>query len=328
MPIIDAHHHLWDRPGSRYMFEDFADDARAGHTIVGSVFVEASSRQHGAVGTMYRADGPEEERSLGETAFAAVAAAMARSGRYGSTGLCAGMVAYVDLRLGARADGILAQHAACPGVRGIRNMTAWHADAAIRNPDLATTPGMLAEPAFLDGFKRLQRFGLSFDALVFAPQIPELTDLARQFPDTRIVLDHFGGVMGTGSYAGRRDLAMAEWRRDLANLARCPNTYLKIGGMASPRGGFGLAGRTEPARSEELATLWRPYVETCVEVFGAGRCMFESNFPVDKQWITYVSLWNAFKIVTSGWTDAERQAVFKHTAMDFYRLDLMPACQA
>lgn len=321
LKIIDPHHHFWDRPGFRYMLDDFLADIADGHNIVGSVFVEGGSRQQ-VGGSMYRADGPEELRSLGETEFVDDLAAVARTGRHGPAGLCAGIVSYVDLRLGEAVKPVLARHAQMPRVRGVRNMTAWHADPAIRNRDLDTTPGMLDEPAFRKGFAALEEFGFSFDALVFVPQIPELVGLSRAFPGVRIVLDHLGGVMGAGSYAGRRNEAFLEWRAHLAELARCPNVHVKIGGLSSPRGGFGLDGRARPAQSDELAGHWRPYVETCIELFGAERCMFESNFPIDKQWVTYASVWNAFKIITRNCSASERHALFFQTAGDFYRLDL------
>jgi predicted TIM-barrel fold metal-dependent hydrolase len=322
MRIIDAHHHFWDRPGFRYMFDDFRADVLAGHNIVASVFIEASARQHSTVGTMYRADGPEELRSLGETEFVNGIAAVARSGLYVPVGICAGIVAYVDLRLADRVPPILERHMAMQRVRGIRNSSPWHEDPAMRNPDLVTHPGMLDEPDFRRGFAHFAKTGLTFDAWILSPQIPELTRLARDFPGVKIVLDHIGGIIGAGSYAGRRDEAMVEWREHLRGLAGCPNAYIKLGGMAAPRGGFGLQDRDMPAGSDELAAKWKPYVEICVDLFGPERCMFESNFPVEKQWIPYTSLWNAFKKLSSGYAPHERDSLFFRTALDFYALDI------
>ena len=322
LPIVDPHHHFWDRPGFRYLFDDFLADIRSGHNVVGSVFIEASSRQHSSAGTMYRAGGPEELRSLGETEFVNGIAAIASSGQRGPAGLCAGIVAFVDLRLAERTAPVLALHRSMARVKGIRNMTAWHADSAIHNPALETTAGMLAEPSFRRGFVELASSGLTFDAWLFAPQIPELVDLAHAFPGVRIVLDHLGGIMGIGSYAGRRDEATMEWRRDLHDLARCPNAYVKLGGMASPRGGFSLDHRDRPPSSDELARHWKPYVEICIEEFGTDRCMFESNFPVEKQWVTYNSLWNAFKKITAGYSASDRRNLFFGTANEFYSLNL------
>ena len=324
LPIVDAHHHVWDRPGFRYMFDELQADLDSGHRALGTVFVEASSRQKTDIGTMYRADGPEALRSLGETEFVNGLAAMARSGRHGAAGTCAGIVAYVDLRIGAPARRILAQHQALPRVRGVRNMTAWDADPTLANADLLTHPGMLGEPAFRRGFAALARTGLCFDAWVFAPQIPEVTDLAEAFPEVRIVLDHAGGILGAGPYAPKGRQPFRDWKAALKRLARCANAYVKLGGLGSPRTGFSFRDRPRPPDSEELAGLWRPYVETCIELFGANRCMFESNFPVDKQYYSYRTVWNAFKRITAACPAAQRAALFSQTAIDCYGLELPP----
>ncbi|MGH7118007.1 MAG: amidohydrolase family protein [Acetobacteraceae bacterium] len=322
LPIVDAHHHVWDRSGFRYMFEELRADLEAGHRIIGTVFVEASSRQRTDLGTMYRADGPEALRSVGETEFVNGLAAMARSGRYGPPGTCAGIVAYVDLRLGENVQPVLDRHRSLPRVRGIRNMTAWDADPAFANPDLVTYAGMLSEPCFRRGVAALARTNLRFDAWVFAPQIPEVINLARQFPRLRIVLDHAGGILGSGSFKGKRSEAFADWKIHLSRLARCANVYVKLGGMGAPRTGFFFRDRQRPPDSLELASLWRPYIETCIELFGPKRCMFESNFPVDKQFYNYKSVWNAFKRVTAAFSPEERDALFRGTAVECYELEL------
>ncbi len=322
--IVDAHHHVWDRPGSRYMFEELQADLGAGHRIIGTVFVEASSRQKTDLGTMYRADGPEALRSLGETEFVNGLAAMARSGLYGPEGTCAGIVAYVDLRLAEEVQPVLAQHLALPRVRGVRNMTAWDPDPAVANPDLVTRAGMLCEPQFRRGFAALAATRLCFDAWVFAPQIPEVIDLAEAFPHVRIVLNHAGGFLGAGSYKARGAEPFRDWKAHLSRLARCTNAYVKLGGMGSPRTGVSFRDRPRPPDSEELAALWRPYVETCIELFGADRCMFESNFPVDKQYYSYTTVWNAFKRIMASSSTADRNALFSQTAIECYGLDLPP----
>ncbi|MBU6499101.1 MAG: amidohydrolase family protein [Rhodospirillales bacterium] len=322
LPIVDAHHHVWDRPGFRYMFEELQADFSAGHRIIGSVFVEASSRQKTGLGTMYRADGPEALRSLGESEFVNGLAAMARSGLYGPEGTCAGIVAYVDLRLAEEAQPVLTRHHALPRVRGVRNMTAWDADPAVANRDLVTHAGMLRDPQFRRGFAALAATGLCFDAWVFAPQIPEVIDLAEAFPQTRIVLNHAGGCLGAGSYKARGPEPFREWKADLSRLARCRNAYVKLGGMGSPRTGVAFRDRPRPPDSRELAELWRPYVETCIELFGADRCMFESNFPVDKQYYSYTTLWNAFKRITASCGAVDRISLFGQTAIECYGLEL------
>ena len=322
LPVVDAHHHVWDRPGFRYMFEELQADLFAGHRIIGTVFVEASSRQKTDLGTMYRADGPEALRSLGETEFVNGLAATARSGQYGPEGTCAGIVAYVDLRLGDDVQSVLARHQSMPRVRGIRNMTAWDADPAVANPDLVTHAGMLREEQFRRGFAALAGRGLCFDAWVFAPQIPEVIDLAEAFPQVRIVLNHAGGILGAGSYGASGAQPFRDWKAHLSGLAHCANAYVKLGGMGSPRTGFSFRNRQRPPDSQELAGLWRPYVETCIELFGPDRCMFESNFPVDKQYYNYTTVWNAFKRITAAFGATERNALFSETAIECYGLEL------
>lgn len=322
LPIVDAHHHVWDRPGFRYMFRELQADLGAGHRIIGTVFVEASSRQGTDLGTMYCADGPEALRSLGETEFVNGLAAMARSGQYGPRGTCAGIVAYVDLRLGDEVQPLLDRHRSLPRVRGIRNMTAWDADPAVANPDLVTHAGMLSEPRFRRGFAALARTELCFDAWVFAPQIPEVAGLAEQFPQVRVVLDHAGGILGAGAFKARSSKAFTDWKANLSCLPRYANVYVKLGGMGAPRTGFFFRDRPRPPDSLELAGLWRPYIETCIELFGPQRCMFESNFPVDKQFYSYTSLWNAFKRITAACSPVERDALFRGSAVECYRLEL------
>ena len=328
-PICDAHHHLWDRPipggrSFRYFLEDFAQDASAGHNVRASVLVEAGARLRPGLcaGAMYRASGPEMLRSLGETEFYNGSAAIARSGDYGPVDLCAGIVAYVDLRLGDAVAEVLDRHCAMTRVRGIRNLTFWHAAPELNFVDLETRPGMLMEPQFRQGFRHLAARNLVYDATALGPQIEEVSELARAFPETRIVLDHLGGILGAGPYKGRRDVAFREWRSALLLLATQPNTFVKIGGMSADRGGFGLAHRQMPSSSQELAELWRPYFETVIELFGPARCMFESNFPVEKSAVGYVVLWNAFKRLAVGLSQAERNSLFFETALRVYDLDI------
>jgi predicted TIM-barrel fold metal-dependent hydrolase len=179
---------------------------------------------------------------------------------------------------------------------------------------------MLADRRFREGFGCLAPLGLSFDAWLYHPQLPELADLARAFPGTTIVVNHVGGPIRVGPYAGRRDEAFAEWAASVADLARCPNVAMKIGGLGMRLLGFAFRDRAAPPGSAELAELWRPYVERCIESFGAERCMFESNFPVDKAYYGYRACWNAFKRLAAGASDDEKHALFAGTATRTYRL--------
>jgi predicted TIM-barrel fold metal-dependent hydrolase len=278
---------------------------------------------------MHRADGPEALRPVGETEFVTGVAAMSASGRYGPARVCAGIVGHADLRLGAPVQEVLEAHLAAGGgrFRGVRQFTARDAAAHAHYGHPPGTlfdgaPGQLADPAFRAGFARLAPLGLSFDAWLLHPQLPELTALARAFPDTAIVLDHTGTPLGVGAYAGRRDAVFADWAAGLRELATCPNVAVKLGGLGMTLLGFDFEEGTAPPSSERLATAWRPYVETCLEAFGADRCMFESNFPVDKAAYSYAVFWNACKRLTQGASAAEKQALFSGSAARFYRLTL------
>ena len=315
LPIVDPHHHLWDRPGWRYLLDELLADTSSGHNVVATVYVQARA--------MYRAMGAEEMRPVGETEFINGVAAMSASGIYGKTKACAGIVGHADLTLGSRVEPVLAALIRAGGdrFRGIRHITAWDADPSIRNPAYSPPRGLLGDKAFREGFAVLGRLGLSFDAWLYHPQIGELADLARAFPATRIVLNHVGGPIGMGAYAGKRDEVFAVWAASIKALAACPNACVKLGGLGMRMGGFGFHEQPEPPSSEALAAAWRPYVETCIAAFGASRCMFESNFPVDKGSYGYPVFWNACKLLAKGASKTEKADLFAGAAARFYRLD-------
>ena len=313
-PIVDAHHHLWDRGGQRYMIEEITGDIASGHNIVATVYVDCRS--------MYRAGGPEALRPVGEVEFANGVAAMSASGGYGSAALCAGIVGHANLLLGDAARAVLeAEIAAGNGrFRGIRHASAWDADASIGGNYSTRPKGLLLDTTFRKGFACLAPLGLSFDAWLFHPQIGELTDLARAFPDTRIVLDHCGGPIGVGSYANRRQEIFPVWQAQVREIAKCRNVVVKLGGLAMRLLGYDFHERPIPPSSEDAAAAWRPYIESCIEAFGPERCMFESNFPPDKGQCSYQVIFNAFKRIAAPYSETEKTALFQKTATDFYRL--------
>ncbi len=315
LPIVDPHHHLWDRADWRYMLPDLLADLNAGHNVTATVFVQCRA--------FHRAGGPEEMRPLGETEFVNGVAAMSASGQYGAARVCAGIVGHADLRLGARVGAVLDAHLRAGGgrFRGIRHITAHDDDPVMLNPGYPMPARLMEDASFREGFATLGRAGLTFDAWLYHPQIAELTALARAFPDARIVLDHVGGPLGIGRYAGQREAVFAAWRPAIRELAGCTNVHVKLGGLGMRINGFGFEEAQDPPSSEQLATAWRPYVETCIEAFGAERCMFESNFPVDKGSYSYAVCWNTFKRLASGASAAEKAALFSGTATRFYRLD-------
>jgi len=315
LPIVDPHHHLWDRADWRYLLNELLADTNSGHNIVATVFIQARA--------MYRRTGPEEMRPVGETEFVNGIAAMSASGIYGKTRVCAGIVGHADLALGSRVEPILLAHIRAGGdrLRGIRHITAWDTDNSVRNPAYSPPRRLLADRSFREGFAVLVRLGLSFDAWLFHPQIDELADLARAFPEAMIVLNHVGGPIGIGAYSGRHKEVFPVWADSIKGLATCPNVFVKIGGLGMRLGGFGFHEQAEPPSSETLAATWRPYVETCIEAFGASRSMFESNFPVDKGSYSYSVFWNACKLLAQGASSGEKAGLFANTARRFYRLD-------
>lgn len=310
LPIIDAHHHLYDRADNRYLADDLRADTASGHAIRTTVFIECRTR--------YRASGDPLLAPVGETAY------VAETAEASAQPICGAIVGYVDLQAGARAGEILAAHvdAGKGRFRGVRNVSAWHADPAARGSSREPAPpDLLRRAAFREGFACLAPAGLSFDAWLYHSQIDDLVDLARAFPETAIVLDHLGGPIGIGPYADRRAEVLADWRAALRRLAACENVRIKIGGFGMRLFGFGLHERPAPPDSETLAAAWRPYVETAIDAFGPSRAMLESNFPVDKGTCSYCVLWNAFKRVTHGYAAEERAALFAGTAQRFYRLE-------
>ena len=316
LPIVDPHHHLWERPGWRYMLDDLLADTNSGHNIVATVFVQCRS--------MHRAGGPEAFRPVGETEFVNGVAAMSASGGYGAAKICAGIGGHADLRLGGHARDVLEAHIRAGGgrFRGIRHITAYDADPTLMNPAYNPPPGLMGDKSFREGFARLAPLNLTFDAWLYHPQIGDVTALAQAFPGTGICLNHIGGPLAIGKYAGKRDEVFATWSKSIHDLAACPNVVVKLGGMAMRINGWDFHEKADPPASETLAAAWKPYVETCIEAFGANRCMFESNFPVDKGSYGYAPFWNACKLLAKGASAAEKTDLFSGTAARFYRLDL------
>ena len=310
--IVDPHHHLW-RQGrwGRYLLDDLWADTGSGHWVERTVFVECSAE--------YLQEGAEELRPVGETEFVAQVAAQAEQGPQGAARI-RGIVGFADLMLGADVEKVLQAHLEVGAglFRGIRHAASWDA-----SPELKTDrpPHLYLEAKFREGFACLGRLGLSFDAWNFHPQIPELAELARAFPDTTIILDHFGGPLGIGPYSGKRDEVFEEWKKNIEELSLCPNVVVKLGGLAQSINGFGWHERERPPSSDEIVEANRPYYLHAIEKFGPDRCMFESNFSVEKLSVSYHVLWNAFKKIVAEFSEAEKEALFSGTAARVYRLE-------
>ncbi|HSW16736.1 MAG TPA: amidohydrolase family protein [Ramlibacter sp.] len=312
-PIVDPHQHLWDGHHT-YLVPQLLQDLACGHDIRGTVFVECSF--------MYRADGDPRFASVGEVEWANGVGAEFASGAHGPLRANAGIVGRVDLTLGTAAREVLqACKARAPDrFKGIRHMAAWDASAEVSTLRRPPPQDLLLDARFREGFAQLAPLGLSFDAWVYHPQLPQLVDLVDAFPDTRVIVDHCGGLAAKGPYAMRREESFREWQASIRELARRPNTVVKVGGLNMRLFNFPFIDRDLPPTSEELAQAWKPIVETCIEAFGPRRTMFESNFPPDKCGVSPRVLWNAFKRLAAPYSEDEKAALFAGTAVDVYRL--------
>lgn len=316
LPIVDAHHHVWEShpfpPFDPYDETDLlADKAQSGHRILATVFVDSH--------TSYRTDGPEPLRVVGETAYAerVANAALAQGGL--TAGACAAIAPSADLRLGAAVGDVLDAHAAVTDrFRGIRHMTAYDRDVPASH---GNGEGVMMRPDFRAGFAELVRRDLSFDAWLLQPQLSEAIDLARTFPEARIILDHVGGPLAIGRFAADLQGSFADWKAQMTTLSTCPNVMVKVGGLNMGMAGVDALSRDRPFTSQEMATAQRDYILTTIDLFGPARCMFESNVPVDTHGASYAVIWNAFKLLSQDFTSDERSRLFMGTAMEAYRIN-------
>ena len=319
LPICDPHHHFWDYrteriPYQRYLLHELADDLNCGHNIGSTVFIEARA--------MYRADGPEEMRPVGEVEFVQGLAAASASGLYGPARAAAAIIGHANLNLGIAVEPVLeALRQASPyHFRGIRHSVTWDPHPEVENTAAHNMPGQLASGKFREGAKVLAGMGLSLEGWLYFPQLPELADFAKAVPELTIILNHIGGLIRVGPYAGRDEEVMGMWRSGIAAVAQCSNVVCKLGGIGMPRTGFDWHTRARPIGSEELAADMAPLLNYCIEQFGPERCMFESNFPVDKVSYSHHILYNAFKLVSAGYSATERANLFHDTAARVYRI--------
>jgi L-fuconolactonase len=317
LPIVDAHHHLWNRPGARYLSAEMSRDIEeSGHNVVATVYMDS--------GSGYLTEGPESLRSVGETTWVLGESRATK----GTTAFGLGIISRTDFRLGDDVRPVLEAHLAAGQGRfkGIRQLAIWDADDSLTDPAVQSTmgcgPGLLADESFRRGFRWLGEFGLTFDTWVYSPQLEEVGDLADAFSDTTIVLNHCGTPLAQGGYAARREATRSAWSEALKELGKRANVYCKLGGMAKWLTGSELHLQPVPPSSDELVQAWRPYFEACIEAFGPSRCMFESNFPQEKPSCGYGPFWNACKKISADLDPADRLDLFVGSAGRAYRLDL------
>lgn len=334
LPIIDPHHHLWDlRPlidafpeprhgfiealidNAYYTFDQLHAHLTGGHNIVGTVFMEC--------GAFYRADADDDYKVVGEVEYVNGVAAQSACGLYGNLRACAAIVGHANLLLGDGAAPVLErlQAAAPDRFKGIRHQAAWDADPNTLGPPFHAPEGLYRDTTFREGFAHLGKMGLTFDAWLLEPQLSDVIDLARAFPDQPICLDHCGTPLNIGPYKGTLHERFDGWREAIHELAQCENVVVKLGGLAMVFCGLPEEGPAAGKSSEHLAALWRPYIETCIEAFGPQRAMFESNYPVDYWGADYQVLWNTFKRLTQGASDDEKRALYAGTAARFYGIE-------
>ena len=310
--IVDPHHHLWIRPGHQYLLPELWFDTGSGHCIEKTIYVECKSQ--------FRQDGPEHLRCLGETEFVAKQAESS-TGHEGRAEI-AGIISFADLTAGEEVQEVLEGHERLGKgrFRGIR-----HPLAFARHPEVLWLPGRGVEnlyqhEGFRSGVRLLGKMNLTYDSWHYHYQNSEFADLARAAPDTQMVLDHFGTPLGVGPYANRRDEIFAQWKKDIADIARCENVVAKLGGMAMPDNGFNWHTRDRPATSDEWVNAQSRYYLHAIECFGPDRCMLESNFPVDRRSISYAVLYNGLKKMVAGFSEDEKHAMFRGTAERVYRI--------
>ena len=312
--IIDPHHHLWESPAGmwgRYVLEDLWADTDSGHNIEKTVFIECRSG--------YAEESPEHLQPVGETRY--VAGVAAESAKTAGKATIAAIVGHANLTLGDTVEEVFAAHEEAGNglFRGIRHAGPFDTTGTLKNPGRNTESPYL-NPEFQAGVRRLGRLGYTYDTWHFFHQNHEYLKLARACPDTTMVLDHFGTPLGVGPYAGKQAEIYQQWKSDIEEIAQCPNVVAKLGGMAMPDNGFGWHDDPAPPSSDAFVAAQRKYFLHTIECFGPERCMFESNYPVDRLSISYHVLWNGLKKIVAEFSESEKDAMFYGTAARVYQI--------
>ena len=291
---------------------ELAADLSSGHNIVATVYAECHS--------MYRSRGAKEQRSLGETEFVRGQAAMSASGGFGAAQACDVMFGNVDLMLGGAVEPLIEQHLDASGgrFRGVRLSSGWHADEKIGN--VATEPQLLINPRIKEAVGVIERMGMSLDCWLYHTQLDEVAQLADAYPELTIILNHVGTPILGGPYRGKTDEVFSEWKAAIHRISQRENVFVKLGALPIRMPGY-EGDRSLPPSSIEVAAAWRPWMQTCIEAFGPGRSMYESNFPVQKRWCSYQVCWNAFKRISADASESEKSDLFAGAAARAYSID-------
>jgi len=318
LPIVDSHIHLFDLPNNRYMLEDYLADAQGGHNVLAAIYCETQ--------TFARKGGPEWMRPLGEVEFANGVAAMTATGRYGKCVVGVGIIGHANLTFGSKIGELLDRcMAAAPDrYRGVRHVTLDYPDERPFQFIMTYRPpaGVLETPGFPLGLAELQKRNLSFDAAIYDPSLPRLTELIDQFADLTFVLNHIGNFVGVDMTKEERGEQFRKLSGNLKRIAERPNVVCKVGGLGMPTVGFGFEKRQDVIGYEELAEAWRPHVELAIDAFGTSRCLIESNFPPDGRSSGFIPTMNALKYILRGLSAEEKLDVFARNAARVYRVDI------
>ena len=318
IPIIDPHHHLWDVGFGRYYIEELLEDINSsGHNILSTVYIMSSSNTK-----IYSKDGLEEFKPLTEIEFATSEGKRADLIPNNRVKVNASIVGSVDLTYGNKLQPVLekAVNISEGRLKGIRMLLASHTDPRISSGAVKSDLGLMLHPNFIDGAKCVQDANLSLDFWIYHTQLNEMEKIARALPDLTIILNHIGGPIHIGEYEGKQAATHREWRSAMMRLSRIPNINVKLGGLGMAVNGAKFHNSKFPPNSVQLSDIWKPWIYETIDMFGFDRCMFESNFPVDKGSCSYGALWNAFKIIAKDMSDDEINKLFSKNAAKIYKI--------
>tara|TARA_B100001142_G_scaffold213228_1_gene211339 strand:+ start:1885 stop:2913 length:1029 start_codon:yes stop_codon:yes gene_type:complete len=315
LPIIDPHHHLWNGDNQLassfpYLIDNLSEDTNSGHNIVGTIFMECAQG--------YYHEGEDKYKPIGETEY--VMKVIKDSKKTSNSANIIGIISFADLMLGSEVKDVLNQHILIgEGLfKGIRHAAGWDQSNEIHNSHSNPIKNIYYDPSFRKGAEELIKLNLTFDAWHYHNQISDLSIFAKDYPELTIIHDHFGGPLGVGPYQGKKQEIFKKWKDDISQLSENKNVHSKLGGLAMPVNGWNFHKQDKPATSDQIIEMHYDYYLHAIECFGVDRCMFESNFPVDRRSISYHVLWNAFKKMVSNYSNEDKNKLFFQNAKDIY----------